>query len=692
MGICYNKNSNRKETSQNINTPSYNYPVAPVCESQYGKIFQDSYKNDKFNHYKNDQRQINQNERFYDINDQRQIYQNERFYDKNERFYDINDQRQIYQNERFYDKNDQRQINQNERFYDKNDQRQINQNEGFYIKNDQRQINQNEGYYYKNDQRQINQNERFYDKNDQRQINQNERFYDKNDQRQINQNERLNYKNNQKQTNQNEGFYNQNDQRQINQNEGFNDKKQYDEIERKDKNEKIQIFNNKRDKASSFEFSEKYENTFQKHQNLSMKQNMKGMYDIIFACESLDKLIEKNNGWNYYYSERYKNLIQSKEKKNEKYSKIGFIGETNKGKTFILNQLTGNELKSGEEFKTEGLSCKFTDFGGDGDKFMIFDSAGRSEPLLIDESSSKDATKNLLELKKEVERKSRDLKFSEKFLRDFIINNSNIIILVVNQLTLSEQKSLYQLKTEKNFEEIFILHNLCNFYERGQIEDYVDKTIINSMYFNLRKNYFEPKDISEETIDLPYYFVEEKKENNITKFLICHLITGNIETSDKWVENLNKKTLEHLKNEIQVKCKYKGHFLDIKDLLEEELKNKDIINKDGNEHLTKEKETVEIYDGFKMNKGILKLPNYSGKLSKDNYNFTGFNNGFIPPYIYYQKENKFVIEVECSGEEDKEMTIQAKKKTKIFFSKLKAKKFIQRVLKRSLYLLILIFK
>ena len=55
-------------------------------------------------------------------------------------------------------------------------------------------------------------------------------------------------------------------------------------------------------------------------------------------------------------------------------------------------------MKSGEEYKTEGLSCKFTDFGGDGDKFMIFDSAGKPEPLLIDDSSSKDATSNLLEL------------------------------------------------------------------------------------------------------------------------------------------------------------------------------------------------------------------------------------------------------------------------------------------------------
>ena len=37
---------------------------------------------------------------------------------------------------------------------------------------------------------------------------------------------------------------------------------------------------------------------------------------------------------------------------------------------------------------------------------MVFDSVGRSEPLLLDESSSKDTTYNLLELRKEVEKKA----------------------------------------------------------------------------------------------------------------------------------------------------------------------------------------------------------------------------------------------------------------------------------------------
>ena len=99
--------------------------------------------------------------------------------------------------------------------------------------------------------------------------------------------------------------------------------------------------------------------------------------------------------------------------------------------------------------------------------------------------------------------------------------------------------------------------------------------------------------------------------------------------------------------------------------------------------MTKEEETIEIHEGFKMNKGILKLSNYTGKQSKDNYNFTGFNNGFIPPYIYYQKDNKFIIEVECSGEEDKEMSIQAKKKGENIIFKIKGKKIYPEGIKKE---------
>lgn len=192
------------------------------------------------------------------------------------------------------------------------------------------------------------------------------------------------------------------------------------------------------------------------------------------------------------------------------------------------------------------------------------------------------------------------------------------------------------------------------------------------MYFDLRKNYFEPKNKNEDTIDMPYYFVEEQNENNNSKFLVCHLITGNVETTDNWVKKLNERTFEHLRNEIQVNCKYKGKFVDIKTLLERELQSQYIIKKE--EKLEEGKTTKENYDGFNMNKGILKLSNFSGNNLFENDNFTGFNNGFIPPYIYYKQDNKFIIEVECAGERDEEMTIEAHKRKENIIFKIKGKK------------------
>lgn len=181
---------------------------------------------------------------------------------------------------------------------------------------------------------------------------------------------------------------------------------------------------------------------------------------------------------------------------------------------------------------------------------------------------------------------------------------------------------------------------------------------------------------------MPYYFVEEQNENNNTKSLICHLITGNVETKDNWVKNLNEKTFEHLKNDIQVNCRYKGDFVDIKDLLSKELKNQEIINK--NVDLVEGNATKDTKDKLNMKAGILKFPNGSGKEFDENDNFTGFNNGFIPPYIYYKQENKFIIEVECAGEKDEEMTIEANKRKQNIIFKIKGKKIYPDKIKEDL--------
>ena len=74
-----------------------------------------------------------------------------------------------------HDGNDQRQYNQNGRFYDKNEQRQKSQNEGFYDKNEQKQNKQNERFYDKKHYDEIGR----IDKDGKSQNNKIERFYNK---------------------------------------------------------------------------------------------------------------------------------------------------------------------------------------------------------------------------------------------------------------------------------------------------------------------------------------------------------------------------------------------------------------------------------------------------------------------------------------------------------------------------------
>ena len=91
----------------------------------------------------------------------------------------------------------------------------------------------------------------------------------------------------------------------------------------------------------------------------------------------------------------------------------------------------------------------------------------------------------------------------------------------MNQLTLAEQIFLYELKNdnEDKFEELFIIHNLFNFENKRDIENYIDNTIVHSIYFDISKDYFETnKTDNINEINKPFYFTEEQK-NAFVKYM-----------------------------------------------------------------------------------------------------------------------------------------------------------------------------
>lgn len=344
----------------------------------------------------------------------------------------------------------------------------------------------------------------------------------------------------------------------------------------KSKHENSQI-SNKYDVIFPFETKQ---NLYNQGANNVQPQKTK-MYDAIFSCGSIENFFKQ--GWDYCMTDKFlkrfekENLDENKdEDEDKKFCPLCMLGDANKGKTFIANLLTDNFLDCGAEFKTIGISCKLSDFDSSNDdgekneneKYLLFDSAGRSEPLLIEPEEKKKLKDE--ELKETVESNNRDLKRSEEFMKNFLIKNSKIIIVVVNQLSLAEQIFLYELKKDRNYEELFIIHNLYNFKTRKDIEEYIDNTLINSIYFDIKKDYYDFIDENEIKICRPYYFREENLQNQ-DHTIIAHLILGNIETEDEWIKDFNKKTIRWLKNKMQI-CLAKVYF-QVEKMLEKELKN-----------------------------------------------------------------------------------------------------------------------
>ena len=121
--------------------------------------------------------------------------------------------------------------------------------------------------------------------------------------------------------------------------------------------------------------------------------------------------------------------------KEKEILKIGVLGNANKGKSYLLSRISKIDLPSGTSIRTEGLSIKYPEL----EKFKhrkiaLLDSAGFETPVLREDNEKYEISSELFK------EKSREKLITEIFLQNYIIHNSDILILVVGILTYSEQK------------------------------------------------------------------------------------------------------------------------------------------------------------------------------------------------------------------------------------------------------------
>ena len=372
----------------------------------------------------------------------------------------------------------------------------------------------------------------------------------------------------------------------------------------------------------------------------SFDKNFIDFYDVIIDIKSIKDI---RDGWKIKMNDKGKEIYENNKK--QKNIILGVIGNSNKGKSFLLSKISKTFLPSGYSIRTEGLSIKYPDLKENENKrIILLDSAGSETPVLKnnlinnnDDENENKIEKDVTDIKDVFKEKSREKLITELFLQNYIINNSDILLVVVGILTFSEQKLINKIKLlqKKSRKPLFIIHNLMVYTSIKQVEEYIQEFLLKSSTFTLEQGL----NISTKKESLKGKYFYEKKDNPP----IYHLIYAN-EGSEAG-ENYNYFTLqfiEHYYQNITNPRKFdvietiKKDFIDISHDIFEKME-KDI--------------TMEDFD---ENTESIKLNNNNNiSLKKCFIDELGFSNltsnEFEPKYNCYKKDDKFIIKIECPG-------------------------------------------
>ena len=274
-------------------------------------------------------------------------------------------------------------------------------------------------------------------------------------------------------------------------------------------------------------------------------------YDMILNFNSFEQL--RQNGWTANFTIEGKNKYDNSI--NENNVVIGVLGNKNRGKSYLLERIMKNkDYKSPSGFlvTTYGISCNFPTLEDTGGSFVTLDTAGKDSPLL----------KNAFFGNTDIKTIARDQKITEIVLSDFIIQESNILIAVVEQLSFEEQEMLKTLierlkqKDVKGIQKrkLIVIHNLMNISSVDGIYNFINDTLDKSLTFVLESQSMGRTD---EFDDSKKKFYIQKIENdgnnkeNQSKLEIIHLIFGN-DKDDHIKKEFNEPALRFIRDAITI--------------------------------------------------------------------------------------------------------------------------------------------
>ena len=440
-------------------------------------------------------------------------------------------------------------------------------------------------------------------------------------------------------------------------------------------------------KNEKLEISEKNEYSSLKFQ-LDCK---KGEYDITLDITNFSNLIRE--GWVIRYNSQEGKQKYLK-KKEEDTVVVGVVGNRNKGKSFILALLSGYDIDSGFNTKTVGLSIRYGT--SPQHNIAILDSAGQESPLLKEENKnlseddsktenekcyskteetteelSKDENSSKIEESEEseqnqetpkgninknnkngideqseetksieFEKHSRDKLITEYFIQKFILWKSDIILLVVGNITFTEQKLLYNVKNAvkslNTGKQIFVIHNLKELTKEEDVNDYIDNTLKKLFNIEIKKIPFLQLLDEKNTNYFPYYFVE--KNEKVSHFIFINAFT---EKSNYY----NIPVIKHIQKAIELNIT-RNKFSIIDDCKQFLIDNSEDIMEE-----VPTSENLVLLEDEKCDRIVLK--NFKDiNLKSFAIDETGGyykNDNDDPKYSHYIENNKLSINIELPG-------------------------------------------
>ena len=407
-------------------------------------------------------------------------------------------------------------------------------------------------------------------------------------------------------------------------------------------------------------------------------------------------------GWEIKYSKKGKERNEFAKRNQTKIFSV--IGNKNRGKSFLLSKIANRPVPYGYSVTTKGLSVSFPTF----DNVALLDSVGFESPLLetdgedyrlkSDDSAYKNIYQKLDGLKKEIKdlrnKKNPDVnqvrdkeneyfrernkfrnslkdkdqqlytltnerKITDFFLQRFIIENTNIMLLVVEKLSIDDQFFLNKLtklireNNNKFLQKIIIVHNLMKMKEIQVVKDYIENTLKRSLTFTLKEKQDLKLQGRKGDFNRSRYFeeTEDSSDKEITHLIMAQEFT---EAGDYY----NDSAIDYIRKAGKIVVDAK-EFDIIEKLKEYFCKVSETILKFESEKESIKPENIKLLNDGQLlkldyKKGI-KLETFYGDIINDTFG----DPKFTPLYHVVTSDKKYIkIYLDCPGKtEIKEVNV-----------------------------------